>query len=113
MAVKWHWGAALLWLGPAGMAFQSPGADGVAVPARVQHEPPSKPGEAPRAELRVDASLVEVPVHVTTFEGRAVRDLKAEDFRVLEDGVEQKITYFTRDDAPLSVGLLFDASGSM
>jgi VWFA-related protein len=71
------------------------------------------PGEAPRAELRVDASLVEVPVHVTTFQGQAVTNLKPENFRVLEDGVEQKITYFTRDDAPLSVGLLFDASGSM
>lgn len=113
MAVKWHWGAALLWLAPAGMAFQSPGTDGVAVAARVKHESRPKLGEAPRAELRVDASLVEVPVHVTTFEGQTVTNLKPENFRVLEDGIEQKITYFTRDDAPLSVGLLFDASGSM
>jgi VWFA-related protein len=95
------------------MAFQSPGADAVTVAARVKRESHSNPGEALRAELRVDASLVEVPVHVTTSEGRPVINLKPENFRVLEDGIEQKITYFTRDDAPLSVGLLFDASGSM
>ena len=113
MTAKWCLGAALLWFGPASMAFQSTGADAVAVAARVKRESHPNPGEAPRAELRVDASLVEVPVHVTTSEGRPVTNLKPENFRVLEDGIEQKITYFTRDDAPLSVGLLFDASGSM
>jgi Ca-activated chloride channel homolog len=113
MAAKWHWGVALLWFGPAGMAFQSPGGDGVAVRARAKHERQLDPGEAPRAELRVDAALVEVPVHVTTLAGQTVTNLKPENFRVLEDGVEQKITYFTQEDAPLSVGLLFDASSSM
>ena len=40
-------------------------------------------------------------------------DLVQANFRVLEDGIEQKITHFSREDAPLSVGLVFDSSGSM
>ncbi|HEY7334659.1 MAG TPA: VWA domain-containing protein [Bryobacteraceae bacterium] len=111
MAVKLF--AAVLSFSFAGMAFQGPGAGGVAVASRLKHEPRSSPGSPPRVELRVDTSVVEVPVHVTTFDGAAVTNLKPEDFRVLEDGVEQKIHYFSQDDAPLSIGLLFDASGSM
>jgi VWFA-related protein len=45
--------------------------------------------------------------------GANVTDLVAANFRVFEDEIEQKITYFSEDDAPLSVGLVFDSSGSM
>jgi VWFA-related protein len=61
----------------------------------------------------VDASLVLVPVHAVSATGANVTDLAVANFRVFEDGVEQKITYFSQDDAPLSVGLVFDSSGSM
>jgi Ca-activated chloride channel family protein len=64
-------------------------------------------------QLRVEASLVLIPAHVTNALGVAVTDLSKDDFRLFEDNVEQKITYFIKDDAPLSVGLLFDTSGSM
>jgi Ca-activated chloride channel homolog len=67
----------------------------------------------PIADLRVDVPLVEIPVHVTTPLGASVTNLKKENFRVFEDGVEQEITHFTMDDAPLSIGLVFDSSGSM
>ena len=70
------------------------------------------PGE-PRADLRVDVPLVMIPVHVTTALGASVRGLKKESFRLFEDGVEQTITHFASDDAPLSAGFLLDASGSM
>ena len=40
-------------------------------------------------------------------------DLKRKDFRIYEDGAEQEITYFAKDDAPVSIGLLLDSSGSM
>jgi VWFA-related protein len=63
--------------------------------------------------LRVDTSLVLVPVHVTTRLGVSVTDLKKSNFQVFEDNVEQTITHFSKDDAPLSIGLLFDASASM
>jgi len=69
----------------------------------------------PEAEplLRVDASLVQIPVHVTNAMGMTVAGLKADNFRILEDRVEQTIAAFSMDDAPVSIGLLFDASGSM
>jgi Ca-activated chloride channel family protein len=71
------------------------------------------PDAIPIEHLRVDASLVLVPVHAVSATGANVTDLVAANFRVFEDGVEQKITYFSQDDAPLSVGLVFDSSGSM
>jgi VWFA-related protein len=40
-------------------------------------------------------------------------DLKRKDFRISEDGAAQEITYFAKDDAPVSIGLLLDSSGSM
>jgi len=80
---------------------------------RVKPEAPLPRGNAPVAELRVDSSLVEIPVHVSLRDGSSVTGLGKDNFRVFEDGVEQKINYFSQDDAPLSVGLLFDASGSM
>ena len=54
-----------------------------------------------------------VPAQVTNVLGAPVTDLRKEDFKVFEDGVEQPITNFSREDAPLSIGLLFDISGSM
>ena len=57
--------------------------------------------------------MVLVPVHAVSASGANVTDLAASTFRVFEDGIEQKITYFAQDDAPLSVGLVFDSSGSM
>jgi Ca-activated chloride channel family protein len=71
------------------------------------------PDAVPNEHLRVDASMVLVPVHAVSATGANVTDLAAANFRVFEDGVEQKITYFSQDDAALSVGLVFDSSGSM
>lgn len=67
----------------------------------------------PPPDLRVDSSLVLIPVHVTTPGGAAVATLSKDSFQLFEDGVEQKITLFAKEDAPLSVGVVFDASGSM
>jgi Ca-activated chloride channel family protein len=44
---------------------------------------------------------------------RPVNTLTRESFRLLEDGIEQKITSFSQEEGPLSMGLLVDASGSM
>jgi len=67
----------------------------------------------PEPTLRVDSSLVLIPAQVTTREGAPIMDLKRKDFRIFEDGAEQEITYFAKDDAPVSIGLLLDSSGSM
>ena len=74
---------------------------------------PAKQAAFPTANIRVDSSLVLIPAHVTTANGNSVTDLTKENFRLFEDGVEQEITFFAQDDAPLSVGLVFDSSGSM
>ena len=69
--------------------------------------------ELPQAHLRVDTSLVLIPVHVTTPLGVSVTDLSKANFRIFEDNIEQPVTHFAKDDAPLSIGLVFDASASM
>ena len=66
-----------------------------------------------QADLRVDVPLVLIPVQVTTTLGVSVAGLKQEDFRLFEDGEEQTITHFAQEDAPLSIGLVFDSSSSM
>lgn len=63
--------------------------------------------------IRVDTTLVVIPVTVTDPQNRFVLGLEKKDFSIFEDGVEQKIAVFTGEDAPLSVGILFDTSGSM
>jgi Ca-activated chloride channel family protein len=45
--------------------------------------------------------------------GRVVTDLKPTDFEVWEDKVQQEIQYFSEEDAPISLGVIFDISGSM
>jgi VWFA-related protein len=61
----------------------------------------------------VDTTLVLIPVTVTDPSNRFVLGLEKQDFRIFEDSAEQKITHFSAEDAPLSVGLLVDTSGSM
>jgi VWFA-related protein len=63
--------------------------------------------------FRADSTLVLVPVSVTDPGNRYVLGLDKQDFRIFEDDVEQKVTHFSNEDAPLSIGLLVDTSGSM
>jgi Ca-activated chloride channel family protein len=64
-------------------------------------------------KIVVDTTLVVIPVTVTDPMNRFVIGLEKRDFSIFEDGAEQKITHFSGEDAPLSVGILFDTSGSM
>jgi Ca-activated chloride channel family protein len=57
--------------------------------------------------------MVLVPVTVTDHNGKTIQGLRAEDFNILEDQVPQPIVSFTAEDAPCSVGLVLDISGSM
>src|SRR2546425_1416944 len=63
--------------------------------------------------LKVDVELVMVNVAVTDSDTRPVTDLKAENFQIFEDKVEQQIRYFSSEAAPLSLGIVFDISHSM
>ena len=101
-----------------GWAFQASGPPAIgdtAVSILPRLRPAASTGQAllPKADIRVDSALVLVPAQVTNFLGAPITDLRKEDFHVFEDGVEQPITNFSQEDAPLSIGLLFDISGSM
>lgn len=63
--------------------------------------------------IRVDSDLVLIPVTVTDRRDRFVTGLEKEHFKLFDDQVEQTITHFASEDAPLSVGVVFDCSGSM
>ena|SRR5271167_1492734 len=69
--------------------------------------------QGPVATFRAYTDLVVIPVTVTDKLNRFVLGLQKEDFHLFEDGVEQNLALFSGEDAPLSVGLLFDESGSM
>jgi len=71
------------------------------------------PPEADGFTLKVDVNLVLVEATVRDAKGRIADDLRREDFHVFEDGVEQKVTYFSRDELPLAVALVVDGSGSV
>jgi Ca-activated chloride channel family protein len=87
---------------------------------RVNIEPrvrPSKEPEDPATKretsIRVETQLVLINVTVTDPMNRFVTGLEKEHFKLFEEKAEQTITQFSSEDAPLSVGLVFDASGSM
>jgi Ca-activated chloride channel family protein len=69
--------------------------------------------DQPQASFKSSTNLVVIPVSVTDSSNRFVLGLQKEDFQLFEDGVEQTIAHFSGEDAPLSVGLAFDESGSM
>jgi Ca-activated chloride channel family protein len=73
-------------------------------------EPALRPRTKP---MRVDVDLVLVPVTVTDALNRPVVDLPKQNFTLYEGGVPQPIRYFSNEDAPISVGLILDCSGSM
>ncbi|MDQ5845159.1 MAG: VWA domain-containing protein [Acidobacteriota bacterium] len=77
--------------------------------------PATDPGPEEVSEgdvVRVDTSLVSVPVSVLDRDGRFIPDLKSEDFTVFENGVQQSVAYFEPADKPFTVALLLDTSPS-
>jgi Ca-activated chloride channel family protein len=64
-------------------------------------------------DIKVDVDLALVNVTVTDPFDRLVTGLEKENFHVFEDGVEQEIVNFSSEDVPISIGVIFDMSGSM
>ena len=62
--------------------------------------------------VRIDTNLVTVPVSVLDRDGRFISDLQRDEFKVFENGVEQKLAYFDSTEKPFTVALLLDTSGS-
>jgi len=67
----------------------------------------------PGALIRMNVDMVLVPVTVTDPMNRLVTGLEKEDFQIYENNGEQKISSFASEDAPVSIGIIFDLSGSM
>jgi Ca-activated chloride channel family protein len=63
--------------------------------------------------VKVDVNLVPIDVVVQDGSGQPKASLRKEDFRIFEDGVEQSIQMFSKDQAPLAVALVIDRSGSV
>jgi len=93
-----------------------PKAPTVSIQPRIR---PPAPGTAEsildrRADLRIDTTLVLVPVGVTiAATGKLLTGLEKDNFELTEDKVSQEIATFGSEDVPLSVGVVFDCSGSM
>lgn len=86
----------------------------VAAQTRNVSTPPAKP-EALKSQEAFTGSVTEVivPVTVTDLQGRFVSNLDKKDFRLFEEGVEQDITFFTRErNQPVVIGFLVDLSNT-
>jgi Ca-activated chloride channel homolog len=68
---------------------------------------------AAQKPLKIDVDLVLFNVTVADGANRFINGLKADDFQLFEDKVEQKISYFSSEAAPVSLGIVFDISHSM
>ena len=70
---------------------------------------PFKPG----GTIHFDVDLALVNVTVTDPYNRLVTGLEPDNFRVFEDNIEQEVVNFSAEDVPISIGVIFDFSGSM
>ncbi len=87
-------------------------------PAQRPRKVLTEPDRNPEDVLRIDTDLVSVDVTVTTAEGRPVRNLRKEDFKLFSDGIEQPVSFFQMENRageprPLAVVFALDISGSM
>jgi len=67
----------------------------------------------PGSVIRMNVDMVLVPVTVTDPMNRLVTGLEREDFTIMENNGPQRIKSFAAEDAPVSIGIVFDLSGSM
>jgi Ca-activated chloride channel homolog len=70
---------------------------------------PIKPGRL----IQLDVDLALLNVTVTDPYNRLVTGLEPDNFRVYEDNIEQEVVTFSAEDVPISIGVIFDFSGSM
>ncbi len=78
----------------------------------VKHDTPGRVINQGQA-VHIDVELALVNVTVTDPYNRLVTGLEPDNFRVFENNIEQEIQYFSSEDVPISIGVIFDLSGSM
>ncbi len=82
-------------------------------PETQQNQTPTGPEEVDAGDvIRVNTTLITIPVSVMDRDGRYVPNLLKDDFRIWEDGVEQDVAFFQSVDKPFSVVLMLDTSPS-
>jgi len=86
---------------------------GPTIAPRVKERAAAEAVDPRKPDIRVDTTIVLIPVAVLDPLRKFVTDLDKENFKLFEDKVEQEILSFSSEDAPLSICVVFDASGSM
>lgn len=86
---------------------------GVSFAVFAQSPTPTPSTDDPDDRIRVKTDLVSLTLTVTDPYGRYVSGLGKNAFTIFDNNQEQEITYFSDADAPVSLGILFDVSGSM
>jgi Ca-activated chloride channel family protein len=111
---------ALLSIAPLPCAFAQTDVNDVHVISREVAPPPPKPDLPANSALstrvrtlKVDVDMVLVPVTITDPMSRLVTGLDKENFQLFEGNTPQEIKSFSSEDAPVSLGVIFDSSGSM
>jgi Ca-activated chloride channel family protein len=89
---------------------QKPPSEAAPAPAKAE---PTPPGQLIEGPVITNTDLITFTVTVTDTYGRFVSGLNKNAFTVFDDKKQQEITFFSDDDAPVSVGVIFDVSGSM
>ena len=69
--------------------------------------------QQPDDKIQLKAKLVSLTVTVSDSLGRFVTGLEKRNFQIYDDGVQQEIAHFGDEDAPLTLGIIYDVSGSM
>jgi Ca-activated chloride channel family protein len=88
----------------------------LSTPPNEAEAPGSLIGVAPKSKLprlRMEANLVLVPMTVTDPMNRLVTGLEADNFQIFDNNAGQTIKTFSTEDAPVTIGIVFDLSGSM
>jgi len=86
----------------------------VMIPSGVKSQHPAKgSNRTDEAVMKIRTDLVSLSVVVTGREGRLIPGLQRDDFEVYENKVRQQIEYFSDEDQPATIGIIFDMSGSM
>jgi Ca-activated chloride channel family protein len=92
-------------------------------PPKFQVSPSGQP-DAPKQEpsneeieeggvVRVESNLINLHVRVVDRNNRPVGDVKQDEFRVFENGVQQQVQFITQEEVPVTYGLVVDNSGSL
>jgi Ca-activated chloride channel family protein len=82
------------------------------LPTGAQQERSKKPVPQDDEPIKLNTTLVQVPVVVRERGGRYLSDMNRDEFEVFEDGVKQNVELFGSVEEPFSVALLLDSSGS-